>query len=1057
MLKKVSLFLRFINLNIMTRILSLFVVFMLTGALAFSQSRVVTGKVTTADGTVIPYASVSIQGSKNAGTVADANGAFGLKTKEGDVLNISGTGFKSTQVTVSSSNNLNIIVERGANTELASVVVTGLGIQRQAKSIGTSVTKVTAKEITAGRSVNLQNGLTGKVSGLNIQTVNSSVFGDTRITLRGIRSLTGNNQPMLILDGVPIALNYISSINPNDIQDVTILKSSSSTAIYGPDGVNGAILVTLKKGTKGGKANVTLSHTTQFEKVAYLPKFQTKFGSGSSSNSFGVGVYDPIENQGYGDPFDGSIRQIGRTGPNGEKFFTEYSARTNEKLKFWETGITNQTDISLSAGDFYLSAQNVDISGLMPKDKNKRITLSMRSGKDISEKLRASFNVNYTKQDYNVNAGNQFGNGRDRTPAWNLYNSPAQIPITKFKNWQTDYFSSPDGYFNDYYYNPYWLVDSYRQKGKSDDFFGNIEFNYKFNNWISATYRLGSTISSSSAKSTAEAFNYSLFAKASGKSNSSNDVAAEVQDFSSTSSRINSEIFVTARKEYNKFKLELLLGQSFRETNAKNVNVSSDNLGIESVFNVSVRKGEPGASEGTSRTKLERYFGRASIGYNNWAFAEFTGSYDIDSRLVNPYDFNKKKISFFYPGTNVSFVLTDAISGLKNKTLSYLKLRGALSKTGNVNLGAYSLENTYSSGEDFPFGNVIGFTSNNTLRQASYKPEFVLNKEVGLEVGFFNNKVNIEASAYTQDNTNQLITVAYSAATGFPSALLNAASFTNKGLELDLKLTPIVKLGDFNLDLKFNYAYQENVVNSLIDGVDELGIGNGNFIIKGASAYTFKLTDYKRDSVGRVIVDKVTGYPSVDPVVKQFGQTIPKHIFGINVSANWKNISFTAVADFRTGNQIFAGVGADLDFSGLSYRSGLNDRRPFVFPNSSYDDGNGKYVANTAIYTQDGGYNFWSQGATNTNINSNYLSSGAFWKLREIALSYNFPRSLFDGKGIKGATFSITGRNLLTWLPSSNEWTDPEFSNTTGNAQGVSNRNNNPPSRIFGANLTLQF
>ena len=590
-----------------------------------------------------------------------------------------------------------------------------------------------------------------------------------------------------------------------------------------------------------------------------------------------------------------------------------------------------------------------------------------------------------------------------------------------------------------------------------DNFFGNVEFNYKFNNWLSATYRLGATVSSSSGKSTAGAYAFSLFAKASGKNNASSDFVAQVSDASNMSSRINSELFVTAKKEYGRFKGDVLLGQSFRETNSKGINVSSNNLGIPNVFNVSVRKGEPGAFESSSKTRLERYFGKFSLGYNNWLFGEFTGSYDIDSRLANPYNFNKKDISFFYPGGNVSVVLTDAIKGLKGSTLSYFKLRGAISKTGNVNLNAYSLENTYSSGVDFPFGNLIGFTSNNTLRQSNYKPEFVLNKEVGAEFGFFNNRVNIEASAYTQDNTNQLITVAYSAATGFPSALLNAASFTNKGLEFDLKLTPIFKIGDFNMDLKFNYAYQENKVNSLVNGVDELGVGNGNFIIKGSPAYTFKLTDYKRDPSGRVIVDNITGYPSIDPIVKKFGQTIPKHIFGINFAANYKNLSLTAVADFRSGNQIFAGLGADIDFSGLSYRSGLNDRRPFIFPNSSIDDGTGKFVPNTNTYTQDGGYNFWSQGATNTNINSNYLVSGAFWKLREVALTYTFPKSLFIGRGLKGAAFSITGRNLLTWLPITNEWTDPEFSNTTGNAQGVSSRDNNPASRIFGANITLQF
>ena len=438
--------------------------FMLFGVLAFAQTRVVTGKVITADGTGVPYATVSINGAKTS-TVADANGAFDIKVKTGDILNISGSGIVTTKTTIGASNNFTINVERGANSELAAVVVTGLNIKRQPKEIGTSIARVSSKELIAGRSVNLQNGLTGKVSGLNIQTVNSGVFGDTRITLRGIRSLTGNNQPMLILDGVPISLSFLSSINPNDVADVVILKSSSSTAIYGPDGVNGAILITTRKGTKG-RANVTLSHTTQFEKVAFLPKFQNGFGSGSASNAFGVGVYDPIENQGYGDPFDGSNRQIGRTGPNGEKDITKYSAKPNEKLNFWNTGVTNQTDLSFSAGDYYLSAQNVNITGLMPKDVNKRITLSLRAAKDINEKLRSSFSLNYTKQDYNVNAGNQFGNGRDFAPAWNLYNSPAQIPITRYKNWQSDYFSSPDGYYNDYYHNPYWTVDNFREKGK---------------------------------------------------------------------------------------------------------------------------------------------------------------------------------------------------------------------------------------------------------------------------------------------------------------------------------------------------------------------------------------------------------------------------------------------------------------------------------------------------------------------------------------------------------------------------------------------------------------
>ena len=286
--------------------------------------------------------------------------------------------------------------------------------------------------------------------------------------------------------------------------------------------------------------------------------------------------------------------------------------------------------------------------------------------------------------------------------------------------------------------------------------------------------------------------------------------------------------------------------------------------------------------------------------------------------------------------------------------------------------------------------------------------------------------------------------------------MLNAASFTNKGLEFDLKLTPLIKLGEFAVDFKVNYTKQTNKVNKLIDGVDELGIGNGNFIIKGKSAYTFKLTDYNRDTEGRIIVD-ANGLPSLNNVPKAFGNTLPTDLLGLSLNVNYKNITLSAVADYRGGNQVFHGIGNLLDFNGLSERSAQNSRQPFIMPNSSYDDGTGKFVANTNRYTSTGGYNFWTATNVNRGVQSNYLTSGAFWKLREVALTYNFPSSLFTGKGVKGATFSVTGRNLITWLPSSNQWTDPEFSNTTGNATGVNDLNNNPPTRIFGANLTLTF
>ena len=921
--------------------------------------------------------------------------------------------------------------------------------------MGYSTAKVKAVELTQAKVINLQNGLTGKVSGLNIQTVNNGVFADTRITLRGIRSLTGNNQPMLILDGVPISLSFISTINPNDIADVTILKSSSSTAIYGPEGVNGAIVITTKRGSRSNPT-VSLSHTIQLEKVTFMPRFQSQFGSGSSETADYQGVYDPIENQGYGDAFDGSLRQIGRDGPGGIQELVTYEARPQEKKNFWNTGVTNQTDLSIASGDFYMSFQNVDIKGITPKDVNKRISIHMSANKEFGSKLKASYNVQYTQGNYNVNDGAAFGNGRDYVPYWNLINTPMEIPITKYKNWRTDYFASPDGYYNDYYYNPYWTIDNFRRKGRSDNLLGNIEFNYKLAPWINLTYRLGATYYNTTYKQTQGAFTYSAFAKASGKSDAqSGDLSSAVNDVSNYSSRLNSEVFASMRKEAGKFRFDLLLGQSFREIKSKNEAIFSPSLGLPSVFNTSVRSSNAQPSESIGTERLERFFGKFSVGFNNWAFLEFTGSNDIDSRLANPYDFQFDKISYFYPGLSASIVLSEAIASLKNSsTLSFLKLRGAISKTGNVNLGVYSLENTYSQSNGFPYGTLIGFSSDNTLRRSTYKPEFVKNKEVGIEMGFLKNRINLEATAYTQDNTDQIITVAYSAATGYPNALLNAADFTNKGLEFDLKLTPLIRIGKASIDFKVNYTYQQNKVNKLLEGVDELG--NGNYIIKGQPAYVFKLTDYKRDSLGRVIVDASTGYPSVDPAVKQFGQTLPKNILGLNLNVNFKGISVSVVADYRSGNEIFSDIGGDLDFSGISYRSGQNGRQPFIFPNSVIETSPKVFAPNTSVYTKSGGYSFWST-ALNTGADANYISSGAFWKLREVALTYNFPGTMFGKKGLKGASVSLTGRNLATWLPKSNEWTDPEFSTTTGNAQGVNDNTITPPTRIFGANVTLQF
>jgi len=360
----------------MRKFLTLLAVLVLSGSLAFSQSEVVTGKVTDQAGQPVPFATVRVKGTK-IGTSADADGNFTIKANSNEILVISGTGITGKEFPVGDGKNLNIVVAHQA-AAMAEVVVTSLGIQRQAKELGYATATVSNKTLTEAKSVNIAQGLNGKVSSLNITTVNSGVFENAKINIRGIRSLTGNNQPMLVVDGAPTPLGYLSSIPPDDVQDVTILKSSASAALYGPDAVNGVLVITTKKGTR--RPTVTVNSTVQAQNVSFFPKLQKDFGMGAGEivNPNGTYGYVPYENQQYGPKFDNSIQPIGPVLENGDQQSGPYNnAHYQDKIKFWNTGLTVQNSVSVSGEDFYLSLEDANIKGLEEdgvgeKDRKKK-------------------------------------------------------------------------------------------------------------------------------------------------------------------------------------------------------------------------------------------------------------------------------------------------------------------------------------------------------------------------------------------------------------------------------------------------------------------------------------------------------------------------------------------------------------------------------------------------------------------------------------------------------------------------------------------------------------
>ncbi|MFM9910975.1 MAG: SusC/RagA family TonB-linked outer membrane protein [Chitinophagaceae bacterium] len=1030
----------------MRKILSLLAVLVLFTVLAIAQNRVITGQVKDDKGDPIPFASVTIKGS-NKGTTTDQNGNFRIEAKSGDVLLISAVGSKEREVAVGSSNSYNVALDKTGN--LQEVVVTALGVTKQPKELGYSVARVKNSELTQAKVTNLQNGLVGKVSGLNVTTTNNGVFANTRIVLRGIRSLTGNNQPLLVVDGSPINLNFINSINPNDVENVNILKGANAAALYGPEGVNGVIVVTTKKGSGRSKPQISVSNTTLFEKVAFLPRLQTSFGSGSSYDSFGDGIYDPIENQTWGAKFDGRDTILGRVMENGDEFKVPYSYLPNEKTKFFNTGITIQNDISLNAGDdksnFYLSVQDLTTKGIVPDDESRRTTFRINAGKTYG-KVKIGANVSYTAATYDVTTS-------PGPVYWYVINTPGQVPLTKYKNFNVPGFADHNSYFNDYYPNPYEDLRRYRGKGRSDDLIGNIEANFKPFKWLNILNRVSATLSTASNKNSTEGINYTQFSISNRSISSGGNVRGSVSDGSSIGNRVQNEFIVTFDKEFGSFNVKALAGNLVRQTYSKNVFVSGNNLVVPNLFNVSNRTGEPGAFESFSRSRLVSGFGSVSLGFKDWAFVEFTGRNDWDSRL--PLDNN----SYFYPGVNASVSLTDAIEALGNsKVLSYAKLKAAWNKAGNVNAGIYSLESTFGSAGGFPYGSLPGYSAGNTIANSVLRPEVVESYETGFELAFMDGRFSFDAAYYYQNNNDQIIPIQISQGTGYTSALLNAARFYNKGFEFDLRLTPLLKLGKFTWNFSGNLTTNDSKVQEVYGDLNELSVGNTSYVIKGYPAYTHKLVDWLRDpATGKVVIDPISGYPSQSPTNAIFGRTNPKYIVGLNTDLNWNGLTLKVVAEYRGGNYIYNSIGSSLGFTGIDYLSATNARQRFVFPNSVYKDNSGKFVDNTNIVVTNAHYDFLQAGRFR-NTQTNYYTSAAFWKLREVVLSYDLPqRWIGNGKVIKKASVSLIGRNLLMFRPSTNQWTDPEFANTTNNDIGTTDIGQTPPTRIFGFNVNVTF
>lgn len=1033
--------------------LFLFLFVFISGVAMAQETKEVTGKVTDADGAPVPGATVRVVGGR-AGTATDENGEFKFTILNNiQAINVSAIGYQEQTVSLTGGPLLITLTRSGDADEAGQeVIVTGvLGLSARKRDLGYATTVVSNRAVNQANTINIANGLQGKVAGLNVTTINSGVFETVKINLRGIRSLTGSNNPMLLLDGVPTAISYLSSLNPNDIEDVNVLKGTSAAAIYGPDARNGVIVVVTKKGTRGAPV-VTYGYSAQFQNVSFYPKFQTKFGSG------GYGEYIPYENWSWGPAYDGSIKEVGYELEDGSIQKLPYSP-TNDREKFFNTGLLSQHNLSFSAQDFYLSVQDAAIKGIVPDDENRKTGIRMNTSKTYGM-FKASFDVNYIQSNYSVfddgamgdyNAGLNVGlnNGLMNL----IFNTPAHIPLTRYKDFRNDPYATYDGYFTNYGHNPYFAIDNWRRKGKKQDLLSNLTLNLKPTDWLEFTYRVGMAGNTEFYTRTSKGITptpYSVSHRGFKR------VPQALTESSYYGLRLSNEFFGAVDKQISSdLRFKAIAGTYYRDTRSKNNNMSAANLIIPDLFNISSRTGEPGVSSSFLNSRLFSLYGSVGLNYKNWANIEIVGRNDKTSVLS--LDNN----SYFYPGVNASVVLSDALN-IKNDFLNFLKVRASWNKTGNADISPYQLAATFSQGSGFPYGNLPGYSANTTTYTPDLKPEFINSSEVGIDAGFLNNRISLEATYYYQKNTNQIVSIRVSEATGYRNAFVNAASFDNKGFELDLKLNPLFNLGEVSFDFNSNFSYNDSKINSIYQDLDEIFAGGynnfaANYAIKGYPAFVFKATDYLRDSDGRVIVDPVSGYPSADPSLKTYGRTQPLWIVGLNPVINYKSLMLSALFEYRGGHYAYHGIGAAMAWTGVSEATALYNRQPFVFPNSSIENpvSPGTYIPNTDVAVSN--VNDFYTGIYR-DVASNFLTSASSWRFRELALRYEVPVKIFGQQNIiKGLSVAVTGRNLLLWLPKENQYTDPDFNFTDGNTSGISDSAINPPVRTFGGNVIIRF
>lgn len=1087
----------------MTKLLTLSAVMLLSCVIAIAQVKVLTGRVTDAQGQPVPFASVRIKGQKQ-GVSADADGRFSIKAQPGDVLTISGTGYTAQDVTVGAGATIDAQINR-SNANLTEVVVTALGQASNKAKLGYSTTTFNSAAINRNGAVSPLDNLQGKIAGAEISTTGGP-GSSTKVVLRGYGVISGaDNQPLYVIDGVPMSNGGFQSavkgtdgadfgtglnnLNPNDIESINVLKGTAASSLYGGLARNGAILITTKRG-RTGKLRVEYNGAVNFSRVGKLPDYQNEFGQGWA------GVFVLSENGSWGPRLDGQERLWGSIVDNSQ-LLKPFSAVKDNVRKFYTTGSEVNNSLSLSGGNetnrFYFSYGNVSSNGVVPTktDYLQRNTFALRTNSNF-DRFSINSSFNYSNQKQNVpNTGQSTSSGGGVFQS--LLQIPVDIPITDFRDYKNKYFNT-DNYFTPYAENPYFGLYENGNTQSLDRFFGNVDMSYKITTGLTAELRMGGDFTNArtfiwkqpaaAGVGTWNGPQADPVTGAPGPTNpehqSKTPNVGEVTQGSDYIGLINGDFLLKYNKELSSdFNLDALAGINYYQSTTRSEATTVTNLTVPNFFNLSNTSQPPTTSDITGRKRRIGAYAQATVSYKDELF--LTGNIREDKSSTLPITSN----SIFYPGANISWVASKLLGN--NSPVSFLKVRAAYGRTGadpdvyltNASLAAGDVSLGFGS-ITFPFNGTAGFRVSNRIANSGLKPIFTDEMEAGVEAKFLKDKIGLDVTVYDKKTKGQIFTVPIAPGTGYTSLVENLGQISNKGVELSLNARPVETKG---FSWYFTYIFTRNWNN-----VDNLNGGPPNPVIN--TAYDAELRAVVGKTVasiyapvaqlspdGKTVVSASTGLPVANlSVLDQNGMTkgyygtgLYTYTMGFNNTFEYKNFALNFTLDFRKGGVMYSQTADMVLFTGNSIATTYNDRKPFIVPNSvnavtdavtgkvSYAE-NKTFVGAIGADQTDNTWGWYYPTQNQGSAYSQRIFDRSFLKLRDINLSYRLPQAWYSKLRASSASIGVYARNFLLWTPKENVFVDPEATNFGNDLAGqLGEFAASPISKQFGAILKISF